>query len=275
MDSARPPREDDTLFYETRPNYRDRDHPSHCRCRYCRFYNPDPLRDDSPEPYRNPAEVLALGRLRIGQHHPGNPQGGGGGGGGKKKKKHTVTIEVNGPKQSKSKSPDTSPSAAPAAAAPTTTTTTTSPTQVPAPQPRYAEMLYPEIYIYPLSAPHITFPVVNYSVLTSHRPHQPPPRPARRPTCYLAICPPCTRPADIAAALTPPGSGCVVVARLSKTKTTAPLSAFGGVEELRREAIQLEVWGKGEGGLEEEKGEDEGEGDGGGEEEEEEEGKED
>ncbi|KAL7623678.1 hypothetical protein AAE478_005230 [Parahypoxylon ruwenzoriense] len=108
---------------------------------------------------------------------------------------------------------------------------------------------YPEIYIYPESLHHITFPVVNYSGRQSPNfpPSPCPPRPAQAPrpqwpTCYLAISPPYARPSDFEAALAPAGYGLVVAARLAHTSRTARLSEFRDAEELRQHAIQLEVW---------------------------------
>ncbi|OTA96649.1 hypothetical protein M434DRAFT_372931 [Hypoxylon sp. CO27-5] len=98
------------------------------------------------------------------------------------------------------------------------------------------EMAYPEVYIYPSTSHHITFPVVDYSSRQRTEKHAP------WPACYLAISPPCSKPADFEAALCPQGSKLIAVARLSKTKKTAYLSAFKDAEELRRESIQLEVW---------------------------------
>ncbi|KAI1409984.1 hypothetical protein F5Y13DRAFT_168715 [Hypoxylon sp. FL1857] len=98
------------------------------------------------------------------------------------------------------------------------------------------EMAYPEVYIYPSSSHHITFPVVNYSS------RQRVDKQAPWPACYLAISPQCAKPADFEAALCPRGSGLMVVARLSKTQKTAPLSSFRDAGELRRDSIQLEVW---------------------------------
>ncbi|KAI0133361.1 hypothetical protein F4776DRAFT_625273 [Hypoxylon sp. NC0597] len=101
------------------------------------------------------------------------------------------------------------------------------------------EMAYPEVYIYPNTSHHITFPIVDYS---SRRRDE---KEARWPACYLAISPPCSKPADFEAALCPPGSKLIVVARLSKTKKTAPLSSFKNINELRRDSVQLEVWDEG------------------------------
>ncbi|KAI0834225.1 hypothetical protein F5Y06DRAFT_173339 [Hypoxylon sp. FL0890] len=97
-------------------------------------------------------------------------------------------------------------------------------------------MAYPEVYIYPGTSHHITFPVVDYS--TRQRVEKQGPWPA----CFLAISPECSKPADFEATLCPQGSKLIVVARLSRTKKTAPLSAFKDADELRRDSIQLEIW---------------------------------
>ncbi|KAI2784142.1 hypothetical protein F4815DRAFT_456970 [Daldinia loculata] len=97
-------------------------------------------------------------------------------------------------------------------------------------------MAYPEIYVYPGKSHHITFPVVNYSTAYQAQNR------SSGPGCYLAISPQCAKSADFEAALTPPGSGLVVVARLSKTQRTAPLGVFRDAAELRKDSIQLEVW---------------------------------
>ncbi|KAI2465633.1 hypothetical protein F4781DRAFT_19930 [Annulohypoxylon bovei var. microspora] len=100
----------------------------------------------------------------------------------------------------------------------------------------HPEMTYPEVYVYPSTSHHITFPVVNYTAKQRAQSASP------WPACYLAISPPCAKPADFEAALSPRGSGLITVARLSKTKKTAPLNTFRDVEELRKNSIQLEVW---------------------------------
>ncbi|KAI1471044.1 uncharacterized protein F4812DRAFT_164547 [Daldinia caldariorum] len=103
------------------------------------------------------------------------------------------------------------------------------------PPPHHTEMAYPEIYIYPKKS-HITFPVVNYSSASRVQNR------SSWPVCYLAISPKFAEPADFEEALSPPGSGLAVVARLSKTQKTAPLRMFRDASELRKESIQLEVW---------------------------------
>ncbi|KAI8958856.1 hypothetical protein F5Y11DRAFT_334777 [Daldinia sp. FL1419] len=110
-----------------------------------------------------------------------------------------------------------------------------SPLPVAPPQLR-AGMAYPEIYVYPGKSHHITFPVVNYS--TAYRAQNR----SSWPACYLAISPQCAEPADFEAALSPPGSGLVVVARLSKTQKTSPLGKFRDAADLRKDLMQLEVW---------------------------------
>ncbi|KAI1480796.1 hypothetical protein F4774DRAFT_71406 [Daldinia eschscholtzii] len=103
------------------------------------------------------------------------------------------------------------------------------------PPPYHPEMAYPEIYIYPKKS-HITFPVVNYSAACRVQNR------SSWPVCYLAISPKFAEPTDFEEALSPPGSGLAVVARLSKTQKTAPLRMFRDAAELRKESIQLEVW---------------------------------
>ncbi|KAF3070399.1 hypothetical protein GL218_00249 [Daldinia childiae] len=97
-------------------------------------------------------------------------------------------------------------------------------------------MTYPEIYVYPGKSHHITFPVVNYSSAYQAQNR------SSGPGCYLAISPQCAKPADFEAALTPPGSGLAIVARLSKTQRTAPLGVFRDAAEIRKDSIQLEIW---------------------------------
>ncbi|KAI0885100.1 uncharacterized protein GGS22DRAFT_188388 [Annulohypoxylon maeteangense] len=98
------------------------------------------------------------------------------------------------------------------------------------------DMAYPEVYVYPSTSHHITFPVVNYTSKQRAQGTSP------WPSCYIAISPQCAKPVDFQAALSPPGSGCITVARLVKTKKTASLSTFKDAEELRNNSIQLEVW---------------------------------
>ncbi|KAI1214361.1 uncharacterized protein F4807DRAFT_456001 [Annulohypoxylon truncatum] len=105
----------------------------------------------------------------------------------------------------------------------------------PSPNPQ----LGPNIYVYPNSSHHLTLPVVNYTAKQRAE------RTVPWPACSMAIYPPCAQPADFEAALSPPGSGFITVARLSKTKKTAPLSTFKDVEDLRKQSIQLEVWDQG------------------------------
>ncbi|KAI2616228.1 hypothetical protein GGR54DRAFT_641652 [Hypoxylon sp. NC1633] len=105
----------------------------------------------------------------------------------------------------------------------------------PPPYPRPG-MLQTEVYVYPRTSHHLTFPVVNYSA--AHREAHP----SSWPTCYLAISPQCALPADFEATLAPAGSGLVAVARLSRTRMIAPFADFKSIQELRRDSIQLEVW---------------------------------
>ncbi|KAI1106416.1 hypothetical protein F4804DRAFT_330403 [Jackrogersella minutella] len=100
----------------------------------------------------------------------------------------------------------------------------------------HPEIAYPEVYIYPGTSHHLTFPVVNYSAKQRAQTSSP------WPVCYMAISPQCAKPADFEAVLSPLGSGLITVARLSTTKKTAPLAEFRDAEELRGLSIQLEVW---------------------------------
>ncbi|KAI1389179.1 uncharacterized protein F4822DRAFT_429792 [Hypoxylon trugodes] len=112
--------------------------------------------------------------------------------------------------------------------------------------PRPASMDYPDVYVYPKSVRHITFPVVDYSAGRQKR--SPPDQQAgssssaSRPSCYIAISPDCARPTDFEAALCPKGSSLIVVARLWRTQRTERLSMFDDVDDLREASIQLEVW---------------------------------
>ncbi|KAI0180767.1 hypothetical protein GGR52DRAFT_521603 [Hypoxylon sp. FL1284] len=98
-------------------------------------------------------------------------------------------------------------------------------------------MAYREIYIYPNSSLHITFPVVDYTA--GRRAPSSPPRP---PTCYMAIAPPGAKPIDIQESLAPEDSRRTVLARLFQTGRTAPLSKFEDIAQLRAASIQLEIW---------------------------------
>ncbi|KAI1769940.1 hypothetical protein F4818DRAFT_434787 [Hypoxylon cercidicola] len=100
----------------------------------------------------------------------------------------------------------------------------------------------PEIYIYPNSSHHITFPVVSYAAADRAK------QPLSLPACYLAIAPHSATPFDFEESLAPKDSHRMVVARLSKSKKTAPLSDFKDIEELRAVSIQLEIWDKDESG---------------------------
>lgn len=104
---------------------------------------------------------------------------------------------------------------------------------------------YPAIYIYPNSSHHITFPLVNHTAAERAKHAN-----SSRPACYVAIAPHSAKPVDFEESLAPKDSGLVVVARLSKSQKTAPLTSFKDIDKLREVSIQLEIWDKDE--LEEE-----------------------
>ncbi|KAI2632637.1 hypothetical protein GGS26DRAFT_591077 [Hypomontagnella submonticulosa] len=95
---------------------------------------------------------------------------------------------------------------------------------------------FPEVHVYPSSLRHIHFPVVNYTSAERVKDK------TSWPKCYMAIALPSSKMSDFAAALAPPGSGHVVVARVHKTKITEPLTNFRTADKLFKESIQLEVW---------------------------------
>ncbi|XXG96365.1 phosphate transporter (Pho88) [Hypoxylon texense] len=95
-----------------------------------------------------------------------------------------------------------------------------------------------QVYIYPSSSRHITFPLVIYTA--AERANQS----GTWPACHVAIAPHNAKPIDVEESLAPKGSQLVVVARLSKSKKTAPLSNFEDIDELREALIQLEIWDK-------------------------------
>ncbi|KAI1135805.1 hypothetical protein F5Y05DRAFT_161397 [Hypoxylon sp. FL0543] len=101
------------------------------------------------------------------------------------------------------------------------------------------KMSHPKVYVYNRTTSSINFPVVDYSGKQRTE------KQAFWPECYMAVCPKSAKLTDFAAALCPPGSKLVAVARLSQTKKTAPFSAFKDAEELCRNSIQLEIWDEG------------------------------
>ncbi|KAI0007504.1 hypothetical protein F4779DRAFT_499929 [Xylariaceae sp. FL0662B] len=110
------------------------------------------------------------------------------------------------------------------------------PMPVPTYQRPHSGILYPDICVYPNSAVHLSFPVVNYSAAMRAQYDSP------RPICYMAIAPSCAEPQDFEAAMAPPGSGLILLTRLLKNKQTARLSEFWTASELRDASLQLEVW---------------------------------
>ncbi|CAJ2512012.1 Uu.00g076370.m01.CDS01 [Anthostomella pinea] len=100
----------------------------------------------------------------------------------------------------------------------------------------HQSMAMKEIYVYPWSLSHISFPVVDHS--TRRRD----PLAPQRPTCSMAVAPECATVQDIKATLAPHGSDLVVYARLSAAGETAPIDNFANITDLREGSLQLEVW---------------------------------
>ncbi|KAI0901175.1 hypothetical protein F4806DRAFT_492063 [Annulohypoxylon nitens] len=95
------------------------------------------------------------------------------------------------------------------------------------------------VYIYPQASHHFVIPVVNYTAKKRAEGF------ARLPACATATAPHIATLADFETVLSPPGSGFIAVARLTKTKKTVPLSSFKNVEDLMKKSIQLEIWDEG------------------------------
>ncbi|KAI1087854.1 hypothetical protein F5B19DRAFT_473916 [Rostrohypoxylon terebratum] len=95
------------------------------------------------------------------------------------------------------------------------------------------------VYIYPQTSHHFVIPVVDYTAKKRAE------SPSRLPACATATAPHIATLLDFETALSPPGSGFITVARLSKTKKTVPLGSFKNVEDLTRKSIQLEIWDEG------------------------------
>jgi hypothetical protein len=99
-----------------------------------------------------------------------------------------------------------------------------------------AFMAYPQIYVCPRSAAHLSFPVVDYS-----RDRWDPVPPW--PHFYMAIAPDCASLGDLRTTLAPKGSGLRLGARSLEDGSNVEITRFGDITELRCRTIQLEVWG--------------------------------
>ncbi|KAI1488928.1 hypothetical protein F5X96DRAFT_45718 [Biscogniauxia mediterranea] len=93
-----------------------------------------------------------------------------------------------------------------------------------------------EVYVYPWSVSHISFPIVDYS--KGRRAHHS----SLWPACYMAIAPNCATCQDVEAVLAPDASDLVVIARTSPRGEGRPLRSFRDIIELRSQAFQLEIW---------------------------------
>ncbi|KAK9414551.1 hypothetical protein SUNI508_11124 [Seiridium unicorne] len=93
---------------------------------------------------------------------------------------------------------------------------------------------YPQIYVYPRSTTHVSFPVVDYS--SSHWESETP-----WPHCYMAIAPRSATVLDLKATLTPKGSDTQLTARSLDDGNSIDLASFYDITDLRCKIIQLEV----------------------------------
>ncbi|KAI0124809.1 hypothetical protein BJ170DRAFT_597664 [Xylariales sp. AK1849] len=95
-------------------------------------------------------------------------------------------------------------------------------------------MVHPQVYVYPRSLPHLSFPIVDYSTNRSSG------APAW-PHFYVAIVPNCATLNDLRTTLSPKGSGTFLSARSLDNGQNVEISIFADVTELRCNTIQLEV----------------------------------
>ncbi|KAI5928196.1 hypothetical protein F4810DRAFT_647432 [Camillea tinctor] len=93
-----------------------------------------------------------------------------------------------------------------------------------------------QIYVYPWSVPHISFPIVDHT--KERRAHHS----SSWPACYMALAPNCATCHDIEAVLAPAASNLVVIARTTPRSEGRRLSSFKDLMELREECFQLEIW---------------------------------
>lgn len=103
-----------------------------------------------------------------------------------------------------------------------------------APELDPAFMSYPQIYVTPRTAAHISFPVVDYSH-NRWRADTP------WPHFYMAVAPQAASIEDLKLTLAPKGSGTVLMARSYADGEQCPVEMFFDLTELRCETIQLEV----------------------------------
>ncbi|KAI1506424.1 hypothetical protein F5X99DRAFT_364167 [Biscogniauxia marginata] len=93
-----------------------------------------------------------------------------------------------------------------------------------------------EVYVYPRSTPHISFPIVDYTKETRARHSSP------WPVCYMAVAPNCATCRDVEEALAPRASGLVAIARTSTSGGGKPIQSFPDIMGLRNGSFQLEIW---------------------------------
>ncbi|KAI1396677.1 hypothetical protein F4819DRAFT_491284 [Hypoxylon fuscum] len=205
--------------YHSSPNVAPRDlhNPHICSCDNCAWMKTYQITSSRSPSLSPEAAEDDWGENRNTQPKPPKPQ--------QNAKKNGNAAKVQKHQQQQQQQPNGPPFAAAAAAAAASA------------HPHPA-MAYPEIYVYPHASHHLTFPVVDYTA-AQRRAQQ---HPSSWPACYLAIAPHCARPADVEASLAPRGSRLVAVARLAKSKKTAPLARFQDIDDLREAAVQLEVW---------------------------------
>ncbi|KAI0598671.1 hypothetical protein F4775DRAFT_553837 [Biscogniauxia sp. FL1348] len=108
--------------------------------------------------------------------------------------------------------------------------------ETPAASPATPPLVAHEVYVYPWSVSHISFPIVDYS--KGRRAHHS----SLWPACYMAIAPNCATCQDVEAVLAPDTSNLVVIARTSPRGEGRPLRSFRDIIELRSQAFQLEIW---------------------------------
>ncbi|ETS73306.1 hypothetical protein PFICI_14911 [Pestalotiopsis fici W106-1] len=93
---------------------------------------------------------------------------------------------------------------------------------------------YPQLFVWPRTAAHISFPVVDYS--ENRWPANTP-----WPHFYMAIAPESARIEDLKTALTPKGSGTILTARSRMDGEQMSVDLFLDITKLRCNAMQLEI----------------------------------
>jgi hypothetical protein len=93
---------------------------------------------------------------------------------------------------------------------------------------------YPQLYVWPRAAVHISFPVVDYS--DNHWPADTP-----WPHFYMALAPESAVVEDLKTALAPKGSGTILTARSRVDGEEMSVDSFFDITKLRCSIMQLEI----------------------------------